>query len=80
MSERVSNQLLANEPELVEVATDRWLWRVPVDLPFPSRGRIGRVGEVEVDARYGEIRYNEALFTQIRERAIALAQSVLYLE
>lgn len=74
MLERVSNLLLADEPELVQVSTDRWVWRVPVDLTLPSRGRVGRVGEVEVDARYGEIRYSEELLVQIADRAKELAQ------
>lgn len=74
MLERVSNLLLADEPELVEVATDQWVWRVPVDLTLPARGRVGRVGEVDVDARYGEIRYSEELLTQITQRAKALTQ------
>lgn len=74
MLEQVSNLLLADEPELVEVATDRWVWRVPVDLTLPTRGRVGRVGEVEVDARYGEIRYSEELLAQITQRAKELTR------
>jgi hypothetical protein len=41
---------------------------------LPSRGRVGRVGEVEVDARYGEIRYSEELLAQITDRAKELVQ------
>lgn len=74
MLERVSNLLLADEPELVQVSTDRWAWRVPVDLTLLSRGRVGRVGEVEVDARYGEIRYSEELLAHITDRAKELVQ------
>lgn len=74
MLEQVSNLLLADEPELVEMATDRWVWRVPVDLTLPTRGRVGRVGEVEVDARYGEIRYSEELLAQITQRAKELTR------
>ncbi len=38
-----------------------------------ARGRVGRMGEVEVAARYGEVRYSEALLTQIASRAKELA-------
>lgn len=49
--ERVSNLLLANDPQLVQVTEDEYVWRVPVDLTYPKRGRIGCVGELDVDAR-----------------------------
>ncbi|MFC1974871.1 hypothetical protein ACFLXQ_00565 [Chloroflexota bacterium] len=74
MLEQVSNQLLANEPVLVQTSDGGWLWRVPVDLTFSSRGRVGRVGEIEVDARYGEVRYSEDLLAQIASQAQKLAQ------
>jgi hypothetical protein len=56
---------------------DDWVWRVPVDLTFPSHGHVGRVGEIEVDARYGEVRYTAALLTQMADEADRLAQAVL---
>jgi hypothetical protein len=65
MLERVSNLLLADKPKLLQMADNSWIWRVPIDLTLPAKGRIGRVGELEVDAHYGEVRYNEELLTQI---------------
>lgn len=65
MLERVSNLLLAGEPQLVETAENQWVWRVPVDLTLPKRGRIGRVGEIDVDTRYGEVRYSTQLLIDI---------------
>jgi hypothetical protein len=76
--EQISNQLLAGEPTLVQAPDGSWLWRVPVDLTFPSRGRVGCVGEIEVDARYGEVRCNEELLAQMADQTQQLAQQVLH--
>ncbi len=73
MLERVSNLLLADEPALEQPPEGQWQWRVPVDLTFPSHGRVGRVGEVVVDARYGRVYYDDALLTQISAEAEHLA-------
>jgi len=78
MLERVSNLLLAGEPRLMEAPDGNWMWRVPVDLTFPTHGRVGCVGEVEVDACYGEVHYDDALLTQIAHQAERLAQQTLH--
>jgi hypothetical protein len=77
MLEQVSHLLLADEPELIMPADRRWVWRVPIDLTYPSLGRVGRVGEIEVDAQHGEMRYTEALLNQIRAQLQQLASQVL---
>ncbi|MBN1889169.1 MAG: hypothetical protein JW850_14345, partial [Thermoflexales bacterium] len=41
MLENVSNLLLVNTPELVRLSDDKWVWRVPIDLTFQGRGRVG---------------------------------------
>jgi hypothetical protein len=74
---RVSNLLLADEPRLEQNATGEWIWHVPVDLTFPSHGRVGRVGVVEVDAQYGEVRYTAALLAEMQKQAEKLANQVL---
>lgn len=76
--EQISHQLLAGEPALVQTSDGSWLWRVSVDLTFPSRGRVGCVGEIEVDARYGEVRYNEDLLARMADQAQQLAQQILH--
>jgi hypothetical protein len=78
MLERVSNLLLADEPRLVQRPDGHWVWQVPVDLTFPSRGRVGCVGELEVDARYGEVRYSDASLAQIDDNARRLSGQVLH--
>ena len=74
---RVSNLLLADEPRLEQNATGEWIWRVPVDLTFPSQGRVGRVGIVDVDAQYGEVRYSTAQLGEMQKHAEQLASEVL---
>jgi hypothetical protein len=74
MLDRVSHLLLAGEPRLTY--TDRRYWRVPVDLTFPSKGRVGSVGEVDVDATLGEVMVDDELLAQIAQRADRLARAV----
>ncbi len=75
--EQVSNLLLADDPVMISSPEGKWLWRVPVDLTYPGRGRVGRVGQVDVGAEYGEIHYDDALLEQIRTAARQLAQRIL---
>ncbi len=75
MLDRVSYLLLAGEPTLIH--TDRWYWRVPIDLTFPSRGRVGCVGEVDVDTALGQVKVTDELLSQIARQADRLAQKVL---
>jgi hypothetical protein len=77
MLEQVSNLLLAGEPVLERASGGDWQWRVPVELTFPEHGRVGQVGEVIVDARYGEVRYDETILARITDEARRLAQQTL---
>ena len=78
MLEQVSNLLLADEPELIQRADRAWAWRVPIDLTYPSLGRVGRVGEIEVDAQHGEVHYTEATLDQIRANAQQLVSKTTH--
>lgn len=78
MLEQVSNLLLADEPTLIQTPDGDWVWRVPVDLTFPTHGRVGCVGEVDVDARYGEVHYDDALLAQIASEAQRLTEQTLH--
>lgn len=77
MLEQVSHLLLADEPELVMRADRKWVWRVPIDLTYPARGRVGRVGEMEVDAQHGEVQYATTDLDQIRIRTQQLSSQTL---
>src|SRR5262245_52268740 len=49
----IGDRLRGEEPELV--VGDRLCWSVPVVLTSPTRGVVGKVGEVRVDATTGEL-------------------------
>lgn len=74
--ERVSNLLLADEPTLISEA-GKWIWRVPIDLTFPSHGRVGRVGELDVDTQNGHVSFDDALLEKMRVKADQIAKQVL---
>lgn len=78
MLERVSNLLLAGEPRLVQRSGGHWVWRVPVNFTLPSHGRVGCVGELDVDARYGEMHYTDTLLARMADEARRLAERVLH--
>ncbi|NUM47130.1 MAG: hypothetical protein HUU38_20715 [Anaerolineales bacterium] len=65
MLENVSNLLLAGVPVLINKGGERQVWSVPVDLTYPSKGRVGKVGEIDVDAVYGDIHFDQQLLKQI---------------
>jgi hypothetical protein len=69
----VGNLLVGDTPALV--IADRAVWRVPVLLTSPTRGGIGIVGSVDVDAQSGEILADEALAQRILEDAHHAARS-----
>jgi hypothetical protein len=73
LATHVGNLLLADDPALT--LGDRIVWRVPVDLTAPPAGRLGRVGEVDVDVESGELLLNEAQIAEIQQRAYPLAAS-----
>jgi hypothetical protein len=76
MLEHVSHMLLAGEPKLIQKSTQEWVWQVPIDLTYPSKGRVGQVGQIEVEAYHGEIQFTAALLTQITTRMEQLAQEI----
>jgi len=67
LATNVGNLLLADEPVLT--LGERIVWRVPVDLTTPKSGRLGRVGDVDVDVENGELLLDEAQLTRIRDHA-----------
>ena len=62
--------LIGDTPALV--IAERAVWRVPVLLTSPSRGVIGTVGAVDVDAQIGEVLADKALGRQILERVVVI--------
>jgi hypothetical protein len=69
----VSSQCRSEEPELI--IAERLCWSVPVSLTFPDRGSVGKVGEILVDARTGELLVDEDTVRKITENAVRFARS-----
>ena len=67
----VGNLLLADEPTLT--MGEQIVWRVPVDLTMPDVGRIGRVGEIDVDIENGDLLVGEEQLVKMKEHAHRLA-------
>jgi hypothetical protein len=71
LATHVGNLLLADEPALT--LGEHIVWRVPVDLTAPPEGRLGRVGEVDVDVESGELLLDDAQIEEIKVHARRLA-------
>ena len=77
MLDNVSNLLISGEPTLLTIEDERIVWRVPVYLTYSAFGKVGCVGEVDVDARFGIVYYDEALLAKIEKSAEKLSYQVL---
>ena len=73
LATHVGNLLLADEPALT--ISERVVWRVPVDITNPAEGRLGRVGEVDVDVENGNMYLTDSQITAIKENALRLVTS-----
>lgn len=69
----VGNLLIGDTPSLV--IGQRTAWRVPALLTSPTRGVIGPVGAVEVDAGTGEVLTDPQLTQDLLTHARQLARS-----
>ena len=70
--QEISNQLRADTPDLT--VGNRLCWSVPVVLTSPSKGIVGRVGKIQVDATTGEILVDAATVHEFAEHAERLAE------
>jgi hypothetical protein len=68
----ISTQLLTESPSLN--VGERLCWSVPVVLTSPSKGVIGKVGEVLVDATTGELLVDEDLVRRMTDDVRRLAE------
>jgi hypothetical protein len=68
----ISTQLLGDTPDLV--VGERLCWSVPVVLTSPTRGVVGQVGAISVDATTGELLVDEDIVQRITEDAHRLAE------
>jgi len=74
VGDRISHLMGGDEPTLI-LAEERLVWRVPVILTSPTRGTVGIVGMVDVDARTGSLLIAPDFEEQVQGRAQALAQA-----
>jgi len=70
--DNVSDHLSGQDPDLV-VDGEQLLWRVPVFLYLASRGQVGQVGAIDVDAQTGQLLITPAIMNEIEQRAHQLA-------
>lgn len=71
--DEISYLLGGEQPSLVR--EDRLYWRVPVTLSYPSHGRMGTVGAIDVDVESGNLVITPSLIDEITQNAKALAAS-----
>lgn len=70
--DEISTQLLADPPTLS--VDERLCWSVPVVLTSPTRGVVGKVGDILVDATTGELLVGEDLVRRMTDDARRLAE------
>jgi hypothetical protein len=67
----IGTGLGGDTPTLV-IHNNRLCWRVPVILALPPRGRLGQVGQIDMDAQTGEILVNDQEMRDIADHATRL--------
>jgi hypothetical protein len=60
---------LGGDTPILVIDNDRLCWRVPVILALPPQGRLGQVGQIDVDAQTGEILADDQLIQDIADHA-----------
>ncbi len=68
---------LGGETPSLVVHNNRLCWRVPVVLALSPKGRLGQVGQVDVDAQTGEIQADDQLIRDITNHAERLVAGSL---
>jgi hypothetical protein len=74
VGDRISHLMGGDEPALV-LTGGHLVWRVPIILTSPSRGTIGLVGVLDVDARTGSLLVPTDFEEQVRAHARTLVET-----
>lgn len=61
--EHIGNLLRAESPELV--LREPLVWRLDIVLTSPTKGRVGMIGRLEIDAVTGEVLADETLTQEL---------------
>ncbi len=75
LMDEVSLLISPEIPLLVVTGQEAIFWRFPIVFSMGSRGRLGQVGEIDVDARSGELLLNDDMIEDIKTHARILAQN-----
>lgn len=75
LMDEVSLLISPQLPLLVVVDQHTIFWRFPIIFSMGPRGRLGQVGEIDIDALTGELLLNENQLSEIKTHARLLAQS-----
>lgn len=70
--QEISDRMCGDQPDLV--VGDRLCWSVPVVLTSPTRGVVGKVGEILVDATTGELLVEKDTVQRMSDDADRLAE------
>jgi hypothetical protein len=70
----ISHLMVGVEPSLI-FSQKRLVWRVPIVLATPQRGRLGEVGHLDIDARTGQLLISPDFTEQIKQHAQTLTES-----
>ena len=70
--QEISDAMRGDQPELV--VGDRLCWSVPVVLTSPTRGVVGKVGHILVDATTGELLVEKDTVQRMSDDADRLAE------
>ena len=68
---QISHLMGGDEPSLL-LSNGRLVWRVPIILTSPTRGKLGIAGSLDVDARTGQLFIEPQLIIQLEQNAQAL--------
>jgi len=67
----ISHMMGGGEPSLM-LSHNRLVWRVPILLTSPRRGTLGAVGNLDVDARTGQLLVSADFVDQVKAHAQTL--------
>jgi hypothetical protein len=71
VGDKISHLMGGDEPALI-LSQGRLVWRVPILLTTPVRGRVGVVGSLDVDAHTGSLLIQPGFDEQVVARARTL--------
>ena len=72
--DEVNLLIYPDDPLLVLVDEQTIYWRFPVILSLGRQGRLGQIGEVDVDAQSGELQLNEQRLEEMTQNSRILAR------